>query len=269
MRWSAPGVRLRQLRPTKLERPASPARRYLRRWRTALCRGRIESRRANGDDFDASLRFDRRHGVARIDRADERVGGFNFRDLGNLLHVQQRCDARHHVLAEATWRHDQVAVVRRHAGHQDWRRFQQGRWHKLRSSAFSTLATPAILAPASAAAPQSWPATSRCTSLSISARRDGVPGLRDDAVFVRLGEYEDAHQITFASFISLSTSSFTSSTLTPPSRFGGSATETVVEARCFVYAQICRGRFIDRLFLRLHDVRQRCVARLVQTKINS
>ena len=54
--------------------------------------------------------------------------------------------------------------------------------------------------------------------------RHGVQGRGLDLRIVVLGDDEVAHQMTFASFRSLSTSSATDSTLTPPARLGGSVT---------------------------------------------
>ena len=48
-----------------------------------------------------------------------------------------------------------------------------------------------------------------------------------DRLLVVLGEDEDAHQITFASLRSLSTSAFASGTLTPALRLAGSTTLSV------------------------------------------
>ena len=74
-------------------------------------------------------------------------------------------------------------------------------------------------------------------------------------------------QITLASLRSLATSSSTSATLPPPLRFGGSTTLSVVEPRRDVDAE--RGGLgrLQRLLLRLHDVGQRRVARLVQAQV--
>jgi hypothetical protein len=74
-------------------------------------------------------------------------------------------------------------------------------------------------------------------------------------------------QMTFASFLSLSTSSATLLTLTPACALGGSATFSTFQARRDVDAQLGRLQVVDRLLLRLHDVGQRGVARLVQAQV--
>ena len=43
--------------------------------------------------------YDRGERVAGVDRTDEGFGVDHRNDLGNLLHVDQRGEARHHVLA--------------------------------------------------------------------------------------------------------------------------------------------------------------------------
>ena len=73
--------------------------------------------------------------------------------------------------------------------------------------------------------------------------------------------------MTLASLRSLATSSCTSATLPPPLRLGGSDDLERREARRHVDAERGgRGR-LQRLLLRLHDVRQRRVARLVQAQV--
>ena len=81
-----------------------------------------------------------------------------------------------------------------------------------------------------------------------------------------LGEEKRRHQTAPAS-LSFSTSSATLLTLTPALRTGGSVGLDHFKARLGVDAVIGGGLFVDRLFLRLHDVRQRSVARLVQAQI--
>src|SRR5262249_22721823 len=56
---------------------------------------------------------------------------------------------------------------------------------------------------------------------------DGVQRRRLHRLVIVLGDDKDRHQITRASFFSLSTSSVTEPTLTPPCRFAGSSTFSV------------------------------------------
>ena len=74
-------------------------------------------------------------------------------------------------------------------------------------------------------------------------------------------------QITFASFLSLSTSVATSGTLMPAPRLGGSLTFSVLILERHVHAQVGRLEDLERLLLGLHDVGQRDVARLVQAQV--
>ena len=60
---------------------------------------------------------------------------------------------------------------------------------------------------------------------------------------------------------------FTSATLPPPLRFGGSTTLSVFSRGVDVDAERGGRDRLERLLLRLHDVRQRRVARLVQAQV--
>src|SRR6185437_4780547 len=62
----------------------------------------------------------------------------------------------------------------------------------------------------------------------LRCRRDGVQRCRLERFAVVFGEDQDRHQITRASFLSLSTSSATEPSFLPAWRFGGSATLSVV-----------------------------------------
>ena len=82
-----------------------------------------------------------------------------------------------------------------------------------------------------------------------------------------LGENQDAH-ITFASSRNFATRVSTESTMIPPCRFGGSVDASVVSGEVwFSTPRSARVEGIEGLFLRLHDVRQRGIARLVQAQI--
>ena len=58
----------------------------------------------------------------------------------------------------------------------------------------------------------------------VACGRDRVQGRGLESCIIVFGNDENGHQITLASFFSLSTSSATVSTITPASRFGGSST---------------------------------------------
>ena len=88
-----------------------------------------------------------------------------------------------------------------------------------------------------------------------------------DCRVVVLGDDQDGHQMTFASLRSLSTSAFASATFAPALRFAGSTTFSVAQSWSDVHAERLGLQRLERLLLRLHDVRQRDVARLVQAQV--
>jgi hypothetical protein len=101
--------------------------------------------------------LDRLDGVAGVDRPLEGVGRDDLDDFGDLHHVEERGDARHHGLAGGGRRRDERVVG---AGKADDERGEgSGSWWARESpSARRTFATPARAAAASAAG-QSLPAT--------------------------------------------------------------------------------------------------------------
>lgn len=72
----------------------------LNRGVAALDRRRLESGCAHGDDLDRIDALHGGHGVAGIDRPDEGIGSNDPGNIGDLRDVEQRRDARQHVLAE-------------------------------------------------------------------------------------------------------------------------------------------------------------------------
>ena len=82
-----------------------------------------------------------------------------------------------------------------------------------------------------------------------------------------LGDDQDGHQITFASFLSLSTSSATEPTLLPALALRRLLDLERDQARREIDAESGGRQLLDRLLLRLHDVGQRGVARLVEPQI--
>ena len=81
--------------------------------RAAALAGRLEGRGAHGDDLLGVLRLHGLDRVAGIDRPLEGVGRDHLDDLGDLHHVEQRGDARHHVLEARGRGRDEGVVVRR------------------------------------------------------------------------------------------------------------------------------------------------------------
>ena len=97
--------------PTKDDRPGSAAAGgVLDRGRAALAGG-LEGRGAHGDDLLGVVRLHGLDRVAGIDRPLERVGRDHLGDVGNLHDVEQRGDARHHVLAGGGRGRDDRVVV--------------------------------------------------------------------------------------------------------------------------------------------------------------
>ena len=93
----------------KAETPGLPERAdRLDRRGAALGRGG-EGRGADRDDLLGVFGAHRLDGVAGVDRAIEGVGRDDLDDVGDLRHVEQRRDARQHILGRAgRGRHDDV-----------------------------------------------------------------------------------------------------------------------------------------------------------------
>ena len=184
----------------------------------------VERRRADSDDFDAVRGFYRRQRVAGIDGAHEGIGILdlgNFRDLGD---VQQGGGARHDVFAVVGCTGQNVRVA---AGNT----CNQFRHVLCQSIGIDGIVCAEDLGDAGdlAAGGCRVAATlARNQQVNVGADLNGcgyrIAGRRCDLTVIYFSYNKDAHQITFASDISLETSSCTSATLPPPSRFGGSAT---------------------------------------------
>ena len=107
--------------------------------------------------------------------------------------------------------------------------------------------------------------------MDVAAERLGggqrlVGGVLERGVVV-FGKQQRGHQSTPASFLSLATSSATMPTLMPALRPGGSVVLSTFR-RGVISTPKSAGVFVvERLLLRLHDVGQRGVARLVQAQI--
>ena len=210
-----------------------------------------------------------RHGVAGIDRPHEGVGRDDLDGLGDLADIEQRRDARRHVLADRIGRHDDVAVVRREL--HDQRRDVLGQPVGVgRILGLQHLGDALQIAAADlAASPQSLPATSTVhVGVHLARGGDGVGDVGADGLVVMRGDDENGHgQITPASFFSLSTSSATVFTLMPPLRLGGSSTFSTLSRGATSTPSASGASDLDRLLLGLHDVGQRGVARLVEAQV--
>src|SRR5690606_13762303 len=79
---------------------------------------RVETGGAHGDDLDRRVGLDGGDGVTGVDRALEGIGAFYRDDLGDLINVQQRGNARQVVLAVGAGRGQDVAVVLAQLGDQ-------------------------------------------------------------------------------------------------------------------------------------------------------
>ena len=150
---------------------------------------------------------------------------------------------------------------------------------KAASSATWTLPTPAIFVAASRDAVDALAGDQQMDFAELRRGGDrGVGGVLDgravvldpdQAVVLSVFERPSAPKIVhFATpMLQLATSSSTSATLTPAVRFAGSTTFSVVSRGDDVDA-VVGGRLLrHRLGLRLHDVGQRGVARLVQAQV--
>ena len=78
---------------------------------------------------------------------------------------------------------------------------------------------------------------------------------------------ENTHEITFASLRNLSTSCSTLATLIPAFRAGGGSTDNTANVGATSTPRSAGETSIHRLFLRLHDVRQRRVTRFVEAQV--
>ena len=190
--------------------------------RGAALAGRLEGRGAHRDDLDLVLRAHGLHRVAGIDQPLERVGRDHLDDVGDLHHVEQRGDARHEVLAGGGRRRDDRVVGRRQR--HDQRRQRLGQ-HVLvgRVVGEQHLGDAVELRGRFRDGAR---ALARDQHMHRLAQRLGggerLVGRVLERLVVVLGDQKRRHQITPASFLSLSTSSATVFTLTPALRPGGS-----------------------------------------------
>ena len=136
----------------------------------------IERGGPDGDDLLAIGALHRRERVAGVDRAHEGVGVDHVGNVADRLHVEQGGDARHDVLADGAGRCKDMVVVPGHADQQCRERLGQ-RMGIHGMVGLVDLADARQLGGGSAAASAMFsPATSTCTSPSLSA---AVTALRE------------------------------------------------------------------------------------------
>ena len=192
--------------------------------RAAAFAGRRKGRGAHRDDLLGILRLHGLDGVAGIDRPLEGVGGDHLDDLGHLHDVEQRGDARHHVLEARGRGRDERVIGRRQRHDQRSQRlgevvgvsFALGDQHLL-DAGEPGRGLGRRLGALAAAGDQHM-------HVAAQLGRGGqrlVGGVLQGVVVV-FGNQQRRHQSTPASVLSFDTSSATSFTLTPPLRPGGS-----------------------------------------------
>jgi hypothetical protein len=230
--------------------------------RTAFGRSLVKGSAAHGDDELRIRRFDGRDRVAGIDRAGEGLRTFDRQDVRNLHHVEQRGDARRDVLAGGRGGRDEGIMRPHEVGDQRRDIFSRlCRKRRCRRRAPFGRRRSCAASFGDAIAPE--PATRRCTSPSFAAAVDAA-SVASLTALPSCSTQTSVFIMQTPSALSLPTSSSTSATLTPAERTGGSETLSVGQARRDIDAVIGGRLGIERLRLRLHDVGQRGIARLVQ-----
>ena len=241
-------------------------RRVLDRRRTALA-GRLEGRGAHRDDLLLVLRLHGLDRVAGIDRPLERVGRHHLGDVGDLHHVEQSRDARHDVLRRRGRRRNDRIVG---AGKRDDQRRERlgermlvsgriGKQHlgdalELRGRVGDALR-----------------AGARDQHMHVAAHLlcggERLVGRVLERLVVVLGEQERCHlensRLVLELLDQLADRLHLHAGLAA-GRLGGLYD---FKPRRDIDAVVGRRLVGDRLLLRLHDVRQRGIARLVEAQI--
>ena len=180
--------------------------------------GGREGRGAHRDHLLGVGRLHRLDGVAGVDRTLERVGRNHFRDFRHLRHVEQRRDARQHVLAgrgrwRRRWRHRSAAsaTIRSASG-------SARPWAKALRRRPRTFSTPASFDAACAAPATRARRPGYAPGRRVQRRRQRLGGDVVEMAVVDFGKEKNRHQSTPASSLSLATSSATEPTFTPALR---------------------------------------------------
>ncbi|MNF87279.1 hypothetical protein D3C84_697430 [compost metagenome] len=190
----------------------------------AFGRHRVETGAAHGDHLDRRAGLHGGDGVAGVDRPLEGVRALDLDDLGDLVDIQQRGDARQHVLAGGGGGGQHVAVTLAQFGDQrrDVLRQLVGEGGVVGDQ---------HLAHASDLGGGFGNGGARATcdqhvdvATDLLSGGHGVQGRSTQRCVVVLSDNQDSHQITFASFFSFSTSSATDLTLMPALRAAGAST---------------------------------------------
>ena len=183
--------------------------------------------------------------------------------------VEQGRDARRDVLADRVGGHDDVAVARRELDDQRGDVLGQpvgvGRVLGLQHLGDALHCGGRLGGLAGSSGRR--PARARRRRAACAAV-DGVGDVGADGLAVMRGDNEDGHVRSLPlRSCSLSTSSATVFTLTPPLRLGGSSTFSVFRRGATSTPSASGVSDLDRLLLRLHDVGQRGIARLVEAQV--
>ena len=236
--------------------------------RRAVLGHRRERRDAHRDDLLGFRRLHRLDGVAGIDRPLERVGGDDLGDVGDLHHVERGGDARGDVLARRRRRRDERRRSCRSASAMSAAVSSASPCSRCGASASSTLLTPDELGGRFGGG---LGVVAGDEHVDVAAQRlgrgDGLAGRGLQRAVGVLGQQENRHQSTPASALSFCTSSATLPTLTPALRLAGSAIFSTLRRGVDVDAELVGLLDVERLLLRLHDVGQRGIARLVEAQV--
>ena len=197
--------------------------------RTTFSSHRIETGRTHGDHFDRCGRLYGSDGVTGVDRTLEGVSAFYRDDLGDLINIQLRGNARQDVFAVGGGSSQDMAVASAKLGNQRRDVFRQ----LMRVSGI--VSDQDFAHACDFRSGFSHGASALACDQYVDVATDfgsgshGVQCGRGQHFVVVFSDYQDSHdQITFASFFSFSTSSATDLTLMPALRAAGASTFRVL-----------------------------------------